>query len=49
MWEEIKMIKAFVFAEEKGYDRGKKEGQIIRKLFVLNYYLNIDFFIYRSY
>jgi hypothetical protein len=26
LWEEIKMIKAFVFAEEIGYDRGKKEG-----------------------
>jgi len=27
LWEEIKMIKAFVFAEEKGYDRGKTEGR----------------------
>jgi len=27
LWEEIKMIKAFVFAEEKGYDRGKEEGK----------------------
>ena len=26
LWEEIKMIKAFVFAEEKGYDRGINEG-----------------------
>ena len=26
LWEEIKMIKAFVFAEEIGYDRGKSEG-----------------------
>ncbi|KPA13921.1 hypothetical protein MHK_005873 [Candidatus Magnetomorum sp. HK-1] len=28
LWEEIKMIKAFVFAEEKGYDRGKAEGAL---------------------
>jgi len=27
MWEEIKMIKAFVFAEEKGYERGITEGR----------------------
>jgi len=26
LWEEIKMIKAFVFAEKIGYDRGKSEG-----------------------
>jgi len=26
LWKEIKMIKAFVFAEEKGYDRGMNEG-----------------------
>jgi len=27
MWEKIKMIKAFVFAEEKGYERGVTEGR----------------------
>ena len=26
LWEEIKMIKAFAFAEKKGYDRGINEG-----------------------
>jgi len=26
LWEEIKMIKAFEFAEEIGYDRGINEG-----------------------
>jgi hypothetical protein len=26
LWKEIKMIKAFVFAEEKGYNRGRTEG-----------------------
>jgi len=26
LWEEIKMIKAFEFAEEIGYERGKNEG-----------------------
>jgi len=28
LWEEIKMIKAFEFAEEIGYDRGKNEGAL---------------------
>jgi len=27
LWKEIKMIKAFVFAEEKGYDRGYDKGK----------------------
>ncbi|MBF0452801.1 MAG: hypothetical protein HQK75_19010 [Candidatus Magnetomorum sp.] len=27
LWEEIKMIKVFEFAEEKGYDRGRTEGK----------------------
>jgi hypothetical protein len=37
LWEEIKMIKAFQFAEEIGYDRGKNEGAITRaKMMLIN-------------